>query len=152
MLSSLRSGARSLGAGSKGGVATSVFFCFHLVSLSVCLAVHWVSALACPLQGSWSVGDRQLQNSNLFNLRNFTTEQRGTTVLCVRKQNKVDMCSHQVTMVLQRLHALHVDACDMQVVIMADGQVTRGNEIVKPNVTKVRRLNDSVISGFAGDL
>lgn len=33
---------------------------------------------------------------------------------------------------------------------MADGQVTRGNEIVKPNVTKVRRLNDSVISGFAG--
>lgn len=38
----------------------------------------------------------------------------------------------------------------VQVVIMADGQVTRGNEIVKPNVTKVRRLNDSVISGFAG--
>ena len=38
----------------------------------------------------------------------------------------------------------------LQVVIMADGQVTRGNEIVKPNVTKVRRLNDSVISGFAG--
>lgn len=33
---------------------------------------------------------------------------------------------------------------------MADGQVTRGNEIVKPNVTKVRRLNDKVISGFAG--
>ena len=55
-------------------------------------------------------------------------------------------------MVLQRLHALHAETCDMQVVIMADGQVTRGNEIVKPNVTKVRRLNDSVISGFAGGL
>lgn len=38
----------------------------------------------------------------------------------------------------------------MQVVIMADGQVTRGNEIVKPNVKKVRRLNDAVIGGFAG--
>lgn len=33
---------------------------------------------------------------------------------------------------------------------MADGQVTRGNEIVKPNVKKVRRLNDAVIGGFAG--
>ena len=37
-----------------------------------------------------------------------------------------------------------------QVVIMADGQVTRGNEIVKPNVKKVRRLNENVIGGFAG--
>ena len=35
---------------------------------------------------------------------------------------------------------------------MADGQVTRGNEIVKPNVKKVRKLNDSVIGGFAGML
>ena len=35
---------------------------------------------------------------------------------------------------------------------MADGQVTRGNEIVKPNVKKVRKLNDSVIGGFAGVL
>jgi len=39
---------------------------------------------------------------------------------------------------------------NMQVVIMADGQVTRGNEIVKPNVKKVRKLNDTVIGGFAG--
>ena len=73
-------------------------------------------------------------------------------MLCVRKLDKVGVCSYQATMVLQRLYALHADACDMQVVIMADGQVTRGNEIVKPNVTKVRRLNDSVISGFAGGL
>ena len=51
---------------------------------------------------------------------------------------------------LQHLHALHAHSSGVQVVIMADGQVTRGNEIVKPNVTKVRRLNDSVISGFAG--
>lgn len=48
-----------------------------------------------------------------------------TTVLCVRKGD--------------------------QVVIMADGQVTRGSEIVKPNVRKVRRLGEGkVIGGFAG--
>ena len=34
---------------------------------------------------------------------------------------------------------------------MADGQVTRGNEIIKPNVRKVRRIGDNkVIGGFAG--
>lgn len=49
---------------------------------------------------------------------------RGTTVLCVRK--------------------------DGQVVMMADGQVTMGSEILKPNVKKVRRLGDNVIGGFAG--
>ncbi len=39
----------------------------------------------------------------------------------------------------------------MQVVIMADGQVTRDAEIIKPNVKKVRRIGDgSVIGGFAG--
>ena len=50
------------------------------------------------------------------------------------------------------LFLLYAGTFGVQVVIMADGQVTRGNEIVKPNVTKVRRLNDSVISGFAGML
>eukprot|EP00897_Mesotaenium_endlicherianum_P010833 jgi/Mesen1/9779/ME000007S09838 len=49
---------------------------------------------------------------------------RGTTVLCVRKGGKV--------------------------VIIADGQVTLGSEIIKPNVKKVRRLGESVIAGFAG--
>eukprot|EP01018_Ginkgo_biloba_P007670 Gb_05900 [translate_table: standard] len=48
----------------------------------------------------------------------------GTTVLCVRKAGKV--------------------------VILADGQVTMGSEIIKPNVRKVRRIGDSVIGGFAG--
>ncbi len=34
---------------------------------------------------------------------------------------------------------------------MADGQVTRNTEIVKPNVRKVRTMIDgSVIGGFAG--
>ena len=47
-----------------------------------------------------------------------------TTVLCVRK--------------------------DGEVVLMADGQVTLGSQVVKPNVTKVRRLQPGVIEGFAG--
>ena len=35
--------------------------------------------------------------------------------------------------------------------MVADGQVTRGSEVVKPNVRKVRRLGDGkVIGGFAG--
>jgi hypothetical protein len=34
---------------------------------------------------------------------------------------------------------------------MADGQVTRGSEVVKPNVKKTRLLGDgNVIGGFAG--
>ncbi|KAK9805959.1 hypothetical protein WJX73_008514 [Symbiochloris irregularis] len=52
-------------------------------------------------------------------------EIHATTVLCVRRGD--------------------------QVVIMADGQVTRGSEVIKPNVRKVRRINDGrVIGGFAG--
>ena len=34
--------------------------------------------------------------------------------------------------------------------IVADGQVTQGNQIVKPNVRKVRKIGDNVIGGFAG--
>lgn len=49
-----------------------------------------------------------------------------TTVLCVRKDNTV--------------------------VIIGDGQVTLGSQIMKPNVRKVRRLGEGkkVIAGFAG--
>ena len=50
---------------------------------------------------------------------------RGTTVLCVRRDNKV--------------------------VIGADGQVTFGDTVMKGNARKVRRLyNNKVIAGFAG--
>ena len=50
---------------------------------------------------------------------------RGTTVLCVRRDNKV--------------------------VIGADGQVTFGETVMKGNARKVRRLyNGKVIAGFAG--
>ena len=50
---------------------------------------------------------------------------QGTTILCVRKGNKV--------------------------VLAGDGQVSMGSTIVKSNARKVRRLGDgSVIAGFAG--
>jgi ATP-dependent HslUV protease subunit HslV len=49
----------------------------------------------------------------------------GTTVLCVRKDNKV--------------------------VLAADGQVTLGEGVIKHNAKKTRRLyNDKIIAGFAG--
>ena len=50
---------------------------------------------------------------------------RGTTILCVRRQN--------------------------QVVIGGDGQVTMGNTVMKGNARKVRRLHkEKVLAGFAG--
>mmetsp|Transcript_40155 Transcript_40155/g.99391 ORF Transcript_40155/g.99391 Transcript_40155/m.99391 type:complete len:287 (-) Transcript_40155:397-1257(-) len=58
-------------------------------------------------------------------VRDFSSSaSHATTVLCVRK--------------------------DGEVVIIADGQVTAGSQIVKPNVKKVRRLQSGVIGGFAG--
>ena len=33
---------------------------------------------------------------------------------------------------------------------MADGQVTLGSQVIKPNVKKVRRLSGGVVGGFAG--
>jgi len=49
----------------------------------------------------------------------------GTTVLCVRKDNKV--------------------------VLAADGQVTMGDAVVKHSAKKIRRLyNDKIVAGFAG--
>ena len=50
---------------------------------------------------------------------------RGTTILCVRKNNEV--------------------------VVAGDGQVSLGDTVIKANAKKVRRLADgSVITGFAG--
>ncbi len=49
----------------------------------------------------------------------------GTTVLCVRKENKV--------------------------VVAGDGQVTLGESVIKHNAKKVRRLyNEKILAGFAG--
>jgi ATP-dependent HslUV protease subunit HslV len=50
---------------------------------------------------------------------------RSTTVICVRRDNKV--------------------------VMAADGQVTLGSEVIKATAKKLRRLyNDKIVAGFAG--
>ncbi|KAL6784277.1 HSLV1 [Auxenochlorella protothecoides x Auxenochlorella symbiontica] len=49
---------------------------------------------------------------------------RSTTVLCVRK--------------------------DGEVVLIADGQVTMGGTVVKPNVRKTRKIGEHAVGGFAG--
>jgi ATP-dependent HslUV protease, peptidase subunit HslV len=52
-------------------------------------------------------------------------QMHGTTVLCVRKDNKV--------------------------VLAADGQVTLGEAVIKHSAKKIRRLyNDKIVAGFAG--
>ena len=53
------------------------------------------------------------------------TKIRSTTVICIRRDNKV--------------------------VMAGDGQVTLGNEVIKASARKLRRLyNDKVLAGFAG--
>ena len=53
------------------------------------------------------------------------TKIRSTTVLCVRRDNKV--------------------------VMAGDGQVTLGSEVIKASARKIRRLyNDKILAGFAG--
>jgi ATP-dependent HslUV protease subunit HslV len=55
----------------------------------------------------------------------MTSKIRSTTVICVRRDNKV--------------------------VMAGDGQVTLGGEVIKATAKKLRRLyNDKVIAGFAG--
>lgn len=49
---------------------------------------------------------------------------RGTTILCVRRQGKI--------------------------VMVGDGQVTYGSEILKHNARKVRTIQPGIIGGFAG--
>lgn len=54
-----------------------------------------------------------------------SSQMHGTTVLCVRKDNKV--------------------------VLAADGQVTLGESVIKHSAKKTRRLyNDKILAGFAG--
>jgi len=74
---------------------------------------------------------RNLLAQNVFKqtTRSFAglPERHGTTILCVKKDNKV--------------------------VLMADGQITQGSTVVKPNAKKVRRFrsgDSDVILGFAG--
>jgi len=56
--------------------------------------------------------------------RHFSATMHGTTILCVKRDNKVCM--------------------------IGDGQVSLGNTVIKPNATKVRRIKDNIVTGFAG--
>ena len=76
--------------------------------------------------------------------------QHSTTVLCVRKNGKARP-DQLFDKAWQKVNGPPGTPL-LQVIIMADGQVTRGNEIIKPNVRKVRRIGDNkVIGGFAGE-
>mmetsp|Transcript_6351 Transcript_6351/g.7298 ORF Transcript_6351/g.7298 Transcript_6351/m.7298 type:complete len:229 (-) Transcript_6351:302-988(-) len=79
----------------------------------------------CSLRGASHVTGGVAELGGVCEQRCFSTSRpHATTVLCVRKND--------------------------QVVMVADGQVTLGSRIEKPNVRKVRRLGDNIIGGFAG--
>src|SRR3954467_3131837 len=70
-------------------------------------------------------GPRRLRYNGRMPLHPQNAQMNGTTVLCVRKDTKV--------------------------VLVADGQVTMGDHVMKHTARKTRRLyNDKVIVGFAG--
>jgi ATP-dependent HslUV protease subunit HslV len=71
-----------------------------------------------------ALGHSGRYNDRMRNSRE-TAPMHGTTVLCVRRDNKV--------------------------VLIADGQVTMGDHVMKHTARKTRRLyNDKVVAGFAG--
>ena len=77
------------------------------------------------LGGTGAAARRTVSASRIARRTFAAGDFHGTTILCVRKQG--------------------------QVVLIGDGQVTAGHEILKHNVRKVRRIGDSgVIGGFAG--
>src|SRR5258706_7540404 len=66
-----------------------------------------------------------MRYNGLMENRHGSARMHGTTVLCVRKDNKA--------------------------VLIADGQVTMGDHVMKHTARKTRRLfNDKVIAGVAG--
>jgi ATP-dependent HslUV protease, peptidase subunit HslV len=87
-------------------------------------------AIAIPIRiFQFPAGQWRSARGAAYNLRMPITQQtqqmHGTTVLCVRKDNKV--------------------------VIAGDGQVTLGDGVVKHSAKKTRRLyNDKILAGFAG--
>ena len=72
----------------------------------------------------WPIVSTARYNLRMPSERN-ARKMHGTTVLCVRKDNKV--------------------------VVAGDGQVTLGESVIKHNAKKVRRLyNEKILAGFAG--
>ena len=77
-----------------------------------------VSGCAHSMPGAWQAG-----------------QSRSTTVLCVRKGDEASGLHVLAVCALYACLAKRAQALPVsQVVIMADGQVTKGSEIVKPNV------------------
>lgn len=85
---------------------------------------HGVSLLSTSLK---EVSIPSLISSTHGVTRSFASSNsdvHSTTVLCVRK--------------------------DGEVVLVADGQVTMGGTVVKPNVKKTRKIGEQAVGGFAG--
>ncbi len=78
-----------------------------------------------------------------------------TTVLCVRKDGQASVgwaAGRRRRRCLPGLALNPASTCwpSKQVVLVADGQVTMGGTVVKPNVRKTRKIGEHVIGGFAG--
>src|SRR5260370_33558552 len=99
---------------------------FLLHSILVCafkFALHRLGA-ASNVSLLLALGVVGRYNDRMRN-RQESAQMHGTTVLCVRKDNRV--------------------------VLIADGQVTMGDHVMKHTARKTRRLfNDKVVAGFAG--
>lgn len=70
-------------------------------------------------------------------------------MLCVRKDGEVGLLAW-LGMVPMWADNPDLSSLLMQVVLIADGQVTQGSTVVKPNVKKTRKIGDHVVGGFAG--
>src|SRR5713101_1671219 len=138
---------RGLKPHSRCGDGTSTRACFQRFTVSSVLArKNWLprlhSSTGSQLRGSIEAGlaqssscpflpdgemaclRRSLYNDGMPNEAN-NMQTHGTTVLCVRKDGKV--------------------------VLVADGQVTMGDHVMKHTARKTRRLyDDKVLAGFAG--
>jgi ATP-dependent HslUV protease, peptidase subunit HslV len=78
----------------------------------------------CLIGRVWPIGSPARYN-HLMRSEQRTQRMHGTTILSVRKDNKV--------------------------VVAGDGQVTLGESVIKHNAKKVRRLfNEKILAGFAG--
>lgn len=86
-----------------------------------------------------------------------------TTVLCVRKDGQASvglgflsgaasaaLATGPPCSVQKHSCSGNATAAPKQVVLVADGQVTMGGTVVKPNVRKTRKIGEHVIGGFAG--
>jgi ATP-dependent HslUV protease subunit HslV len=90
----------------------------HAVSVAICRRLSTLGSPQCSIS-------LPPEYNRWMSMTHNNDQMHGTTVLCVRKDNKV--------------------------VLTADGQVTMGDGVVKHNAKKTRRLyNEKIIAGFAG--